>query len=127
MAPARSRDGRARAGKQFGMTSLVASLVIGGLLLLGTPIAATAQASVAGISAADRDDYARKAAAELRDWQRKLHDFRERAPTGGTAARAAAETDLTNAWTDIEAASDRLQTMGAAGWESAQAAFEKAS
>jgi hypothetical protein len=63
----------------------------------------------------------------MQEWQRKLHDFSEKARANGQEASDAAGKDLNKAWSKVEAASRDLQTAGADGWDSAKAAFEKAS
>ena len=63
----------------------------------------------------------------MQEWQRKLHDFSEKAAAKGKEAGNAAENDLNKAWTKADAASRKLQTVGAEGWESAKTSFEKAS
>jgi hypothetical protein len=121
------------------MRILTASIVIGPLVLLGALPAAAGQSTLAlgsgtpirlaagGDSTADRDTYTQKARAEMQEWQRKLHDFGEKAAAKGKEAGNAAENDLNEAWTKAEAASRQLQTVGAEGWESARTSFEKAS
>ena len=63
----------------------------------------------------------------MQEWQRKLHDFSVRAEANGKEAGNAADTDLQKAWTRTEAASRRLQTVGAEGWDRARTSFEQAS
>jgi len=121
------------------MRILTAAIVIGPLMLVGAPLAAAGQSSLApGSSAAvqlaaddsstpDRDTYVHKAQGEVREWQRKLHDLGEKTEAKGKEAGNAAENDLNSAWDRTEAESRRLQTVGAEGWESAKASFEKAS
>jgi hypothetical protein len=121
------------------MRILTASIVIGPLVLLGALPAAAGQSTLAlgsgtpirlaagGDSTANRDTYTQKARAEMQEWQRKLHDFGEKAAAKGKEAGNAAENDLNEAWTKAEAASRQLQTVGAEGWESARTSFEKAS
>ena len=121
------------------MKLLAASLVMGPLLLIGAlPVGAgqlsvvpgssvRVQIAAAGDSAADRDTYRRKAQEDLREWQRRLRDFGDKVEAKGKATGNAADSDLNQAWSNTEAASDRLQTVGAEGWESAKTSFEKAS
>jgi ribosomal protein L7/L12 len=121
------------------MKLLTASIVIGPLMVIGALSAvagqsaqalgsrAAVQVAAAADSAADRESYARKAQDELREWQHKLREFGDQAAASGKAAGNAANDDLNQARTKAEAASDRLQTVGAEGWESAKASFEKAS
>jgi hypothetical protein len=84
-------------------------------------LAANANATV------DRDTYLQRARDEMQEWRRKLHDFSAKAEANGKEAGNAAETDLNKAWTKTEAASRRLQTVGAEGWQRAKTSFEKAS
>jgi len=121
------------------MRILTASIVIGPLMLIGALPAAAGQSALAlgsgasvrfaaaGDSTADRDTYTRAARDEMQEWQRKLHDFSERAEAKGKEVGNAAENDLNQAWAKAEAASRQLQTVGAEGWESAKTSFEKAS
>ena len=121
------------------MRILNASIVIGPLMLIGALPAAAGQSTPAlgsgapvrvaagGDTTADRDTYTQKAKDEMQEWQQKLHDFSEKAEAKGKEAGNAAEVDLNKAWTKAEAASRKLQTVGADGWESAKTSFEKAS
>ena len=121
------------------MRILNASIVIGALMLIGALPAAAGQSPPAlgsgapvrvaagGDTTADRDTYTQKAKDETQEWQQKLHDFSEKAEAKGKEAGNAAEVDLNKAWTKAEAASRKLQTVGADGWESAKTSFEKAS
>lgn len=121
------------------MKLFVVSFLVGSLVLVGTLLAAADQSTsrpgssvpvrlaVARDSAADREVYSQEAQNQLRQWQRKLRDFGDKAKGGGKAADAAARDELQRAWTNAEAASDRLQAMDAAGWDSAKSSFEKAS
>jgi hypothetical protein len=118
------------------MRILTASIVIGPLMLVGTLPAAAGPAIAADApvrlaagdaSTADRDTYTQRARNEMQEWQRKLHDFDERAEAKGQKAGDAAEHDLHAAWKRVEAAGHKLQTASAEGWESAKVSFEKAS
>jgi len=121
------------------MRILSAAMVIGPLVLIGALHAAAGQSTLAlgsgapiqlaagGDSTADRDTYTQKARDEMQEWQRKLHDFSEKAEAKGKEAGDAAGNDLNKAWTKAKAASSRLQTVGAEGWESAKTSFEEAS
>ena len=120
------------------MRMLAASIVIGPLLLIGA-LPAAGQATLAlgsgapvqlaagADSTADRDTYTQKAREEMQEWQRKLHDFSEKAAAKGKQLDKAAKNDLNKAWTKAKAASSRLQTAGAEGWASAKTSFEEAS
>ncbi|MGC2201257.1 MAG: hypothetical protein WA633_14065 [Stellaceae bacterium] len=107
-------------------------MLIGGLpaagqstLTLGS--GAPVQLAAGGDSTADRDTYTQKARDEMQEWQRKLHDFSAKAEAKGQEAGNAAENDLNKAWAQAEAASRKLQTVGAESWESAKTSFEEAS
>ena len=89
--------------------------------------AAQVKMAEADASAADRATYAQKARADLQAWRVKLDQFGERAKAESNAARKTASEDLNKAWTKAKEASARLETAGAADWESAKAAFKKAS
>lgn len=120
------------------MRILTASIVIGPLMLIGALPAAGQSTLALGSSApvllaagndtpADRDTYTQQALEEMQEWQRKLHDFSEKAEAKGKEAANAAENDLNKAWTKADAASSKLQTVGAESWESAKTSFEEAS
>jgi hypothetical protein len=121
------------------MRILIVSVVIGPLMLIGALPGAAGQSTVAldteapvrlaagDDSTADRDTYAQRAQHEMQEWQQKLHDSGEKAETDAKTAGNAAENDLNKAWTKAEAASRKLQAVGAEGWDSAQASYEKAS
>jgi len=121
------------------MRIVTASILIGSLTLLGTlPVAAGQSAfapsphtflrlAAADASTGDRDTYTRKAHDDVREWQKKLQDFGKKTEAAGKETGKAAESDLNLAWTKTEAASRRLETAGADGWDSAKMAFEKAS
>jgi uncharacterized membrane protein len=120
------------------MRIITTSIVIGSLMLIGAlPAAgqsnpAPATSAPVGLAAggntpADRDTYTQQARDEMQKWQRKLHDFSEKAEAKGKEAANAAENDLNAAWTKAEAASRRLQTVGAEGWDRARTSFEQAS
>jgi hypothetical protein len=121
------------------MRMLTVSIVIGPLVLIGTLPAAAGQSTVAlGSGApvlfvagndapADRDTYTQQARDKMQEWRRKLHDFSEKAEAKGKEAGNAAGNDLNKAWTKAEAASSKLQTVGAESWESAKTSFEEAS
>jgi hypothetical protein len=118
---------------------LAASMVIGSLVLFGALPAAAGRSTLSpGASApvrvaangdptVDEDTYLQKARNEMQEWRRKLPDFSAKVEGNGKEAGNAAETDLNKAWTRTEAASRRLQTVGADGWDSAKTSFEEAS
>jgi hypothetical protein len=120
------------------MRMLTVSIVIGPLMLIGAlPAAgqstlalgsgAPVQLAAGADSAADRDTYTQMALDEIQKWQGKLHNFGEKAAAKRKQLDSAAENDLNKAWAKVKAASSRLQTVGAEGWESAKTSFEEAS
>ena len=121
------------------MRMLTVSIAIGPLVLIGALPAPAGQSTLAlGSGApvqlaadndtpADRDTYTQQVRDKMQEWQRKLHDFSEKAEAKGKEAGNAAENDLSKAWTKAEAASGKLQTVGAESWESAKPSFEEAS
>lgn len=120
------------------MKLVTTSIVIGPLLLFGALSAAAQlpgargaetaiQLAVAGDPAGDRDSYTQKARDDMQEWQRKLHGAGDTVATKGKEVGNAADDDLNQAWAKAKAASDKLQTMGAEGWDSAKASFEQAS
>ena len=121
------------------MRMLTASIVIGSLVLFGALPAAAGQSTLSpGASApvrlaangdptVDKDTYLQRARKEMQEWRRRLHDFSARAEANGKGTGNTAETDLNKAWTRTEAASRKLQTVGAEGWDHAKASFEQAS
>jgi hypothetical protein len=121
------------------MRMRTASIVIGSIALIGALPAAAGQSTISPSASAtvrlaansdatvDRETYMQRARGDMQEWRRKLHQFREKAGVSGKEAGSAAETDLNKAWTKTEAASRRLQTAGAEGWDHAKASFEQAS
>ena len=109
------------------MRIFTASIVIGPLMLIGALPTAAGYSTLAigsgapvrlaagGDSTADRDTYTQKARDEMQGWERKLRDFSEKAKAKGKEAGNAAENDRNKA----EAASRKLETVGAEGWEPA--------
>jgi hypothetical protein len=116
-----------------------AATVIGSLLLIGLigtlpaagqsiqPTGSAASVRTASVSTTDRDTYVQKAREEMQQWQLKLHDFSEKTRAKATEANTAAQNDFNTAWTEADAATQKLQTAGAADWESAKSSFSKAS
>jgi uncharacterized membrane protein len=118
------------------MRLLIASIVIGPLMLIGTLPEAVGQSSSSGTQTqsaagsnapADRDTYTQKARDDMQQWQQKLRDFSENAKAKGQQAGNAAENELNAAWTKTQAEAQKLQTAGAEGWQSAKTSYEKAS
>jgi len=121
------------------MKLLNAAIVVGSVIAIATLAIATSRSAlaygseapirlaVAGTSTPDRDSYAQKARAEVKEWQRKLHDFGEEAKAKGQEASATAAKELDKAWTKAEAAARDLQAASADGWDGAKATYESAS
>jgi hypothetical protein len=118
------------------MRLLVASIVIGPLMLIGALSEAAGQSSPSGTqiqspagsnSTAGRDTYSQKVRDDMQEWQQKLHDFSERAKAKGQQAGNAAENELNAAWAKTQAEAHKLQAATAEAWESAKASYEKAS
>ena len=123
------------------MRILPTSTVVGSLLLIGLigtlpaagqlvqPTQPTASLRVAAVadSKAERDTYVQKARNEVQEWQRKLHDLREKTRTKNSEANITAQNDFKTAWTEAQDAFHKLETVGAEDWESAKISFNKAS
>jgi hypothetical protein len=115
-----------------------ASIIIAPLVLIGALPAAAQSTPPLGSGApirlaaddgstTDRDSFTQKAQTEMQDWQQKLHDFGQQAATKGQEAGSAAQNGLNDAWIKAKAASRKLQTVGAEGWQGAKTSYEKAS
>lgn len=117
------------------MKMLIAPLAAGSLLVFGTlPALAAAPAvhdriQVADTSdfAAKKDEYVKKSNDDMQIWQKRVHDFGEKAKSDGQKAGDAAKVQLDRAWRDTKAASVKLQEAGEDGWASARSAYERAS
>lgn len=121
------------------MRILTAAFVFTPLMLIGalpalagqpvslSPSNAPVRLAADTASTKDHDTYLQRAKDELQEWQRKLHDFGEQAKTKGQTTSNSAGGELNEAWSKTEAASHRLQTASADGWESARISFENAS
>jgi ABC-type sugar transport system substrate-binding protein len=117
------------------MRILSASTVAGSLLLAAlvalsaTGLSAQSASSVrvASVSTADRETYVQQAREEMQQWQLKLKDFSDKTRTKATDANIAAQKDFNEAWAEADVASQKLETAGAADWESAKSSFKKAS
>ncbi len=68
---------------------------------------------------AKKDAYMQRSKDEMRDWQKKLHDFGAKGRDGGAAG-------LRKAWSKAELESHKLDAARAEGWESARRSFEEA-
>lgn len=107
-------------------------LLIAALPAIGQPISPRAGGAPVHLVAeqdfgAKKDEYVRRMKDEMRDWQKKIHDFGERAEDKGHEASDATKAGLRDAWAKTETESRRLESAGAEGWESAKSAFETAS
>lgn len=89
----------------------------------GAPIRLVAD----GDFGAKKDEYVQRSKAEMREWQRKMHDAGETAGAKGQEASAATKSALRDAWAKTEAESRKLEAASAEGWDSATSSFEKAS
>ncbi len=103
-------------------------LLSGALFLAGVAPSwsQTAPSTDAATVAVDRNGYLQTVKLRMADWRVKLADLGERASKATTAAGKGAETDISEAWARVELAADRLDAAGAAGWEDAKAAYERA-
>jgi hypothetical protein len=104
--------------------------LIGALPAAGQSIQPTQPAASSGVAAAadwkaERDTYLQKARDEVQEWQRRQHDFREK--TRNSEANIKTRKHFYTAWTEVENASRKLETVGAEDWESAKVSFHKAS
>jgi type IV secretory pathway VirB10-like protein len=115
------------------MRILVASVVLGPLLLSGVPRVAVAQSAappppipLPADNDADRGPYTQNAQEDMDQWQQKLHDFGEKAKATGQQGAAAAKENLDTAFTKAKVAAEGLKTAGANGWQNAKMSFEKA-
>jgi hypothetical protein len=119
---------------EVGARALVITVVIGQFLMFGAAAAdqlvsgdSRIQSAAAGDSSTDRQTYTRKAHADMREWQQKLHDFGEKADVGGQKIGHTTGDDLNKALADAEVASRRLQTASDEEWTDAKSSFEQAS
>jgi len=115
------------------MRVLAAALLCLPLLLPGAlPAAAQSNGST------DRDSYAKQAQDQVELWKQKLGDagdkvgstgkeVGQKAAATGKDAGDAAEKHLKQAWRKTQEAAGKLQTAGDKGWDSAKAAYERAS
>jgi len=116
------------------MRVFAVALVCAPLLLAGT-LPAAAQSSS---GSTDRDSYTKQAEDQVQLWKQKLGDAGDKAASTGkdVGQKAAAtgkdagdtaEKHLKQAWHKTQEAADKLQTAGGKGWDSAKAAYERAS
>jgi hypothetical protein len=116
--------------------SFVASILVGSFMLVGVLPAATSrsissdtpiQLAAGSDSTTDKDTYTQKARDDLQEWQRKLHDFSEKAETAGRRDASEAEHDLNAAWKKTQGELRQLQAASSEDWEAAKSSYEKAS
>lgn len=116
------------------MRLLVASFVIGPLVLIGVQQASGQPASsgsqyhlvVGGDSTTDRETFARDAGDEMREWRRKLRSFDEMAKAKGHEADSSTNAALNAAWIKLRTDENKLRIATADDWDAAKASFEKA-
>lgn len=118
------------------MKMLTAALAIAPFLLAGAP-GASAQSS-AGNGSTDKDSYTHQAQEQVELWKEKLGDAGDKvgsagkdvgnkASATGKDVSEATEKHLKQAWSKTQEAADKLQNTGDKGWQSAKAAYERAS
>ena len=112
----------------------MASIVVAPLMLFGAMHTAQSissgariQLAAGGDSTFHRYTYIQKARGATHEWQKKLHDFSEKAKAKGQEEGIAAENELNAAWTKADVEQHKLQSASAEGWVSAKISFEKAS
>lgn len=118
------------------MRILFAPIVIGTLAITGvSPAGAQSKPADKATSvglftspdpAADRNSYTQQARDQVRNWEKRLHDFDAKAQVKATAAEANASKELNDAWTETKSASSELETAAEADWDGAKASFKKA-
>jgi hypothetical protein len=111
---------------------VIATLVLAGALPAAAQSKPASGQTTVGVATprdptAERETTMQRARDEMGIWQQKLNDFTTRAEGRGTAAQAKAIKALDSAWAETKAASARLEAAGAADWDSAKAAYRKAS
>ncbi len=120
------------------MNVLLATLIVGPSVLAGAahaelaahnPLLASSSAihAVAMANPADRKTYVRKKEAKMEEWRSKIGHFAERTQANATAAGDAAAHEIHLAWSHVEQTSAKLDVVGEDGWDSAKAAYERAS
>jgi ABC-type sugar transport system substrate-binding protein len=107
--------------------SLLLAALVGTLSATGLSAQSASSVRVASVSTADRETYVQQAREEMQQWQLKLKDFSDKTRTKATDANIAAQKDFNEAWAEADVASQKLETAGAADWESAKSSFKKAS
>ncbi len=120
------------------MKVLLAALIVGPSVLAGAAHAELAAHNrllasyssihvVAMANPADRTTYLRKKDSKMEEWRSEIGHFAERTQEKATAAGDAASHEIHIAWSHVEQASAKLDVAGEDGWDSAKAAYERAS
>jgi hypothetical protein len=81
---------------------------------------AVVQAVTVTPPATDHDSYLQKTHGELLMWRARIDEF-------GSNTKTTADRDFHSAWVHMQDTAATLQTVGAEGWASARASYEKAS
>jgi hypothetical protein len=96
--------------KDVALRTILASIAIAPLMLLGAMHTAQSissdariQLAAGGHSTFNRDTYTQRARGAMHEWQQKLHDFSEKAKAKGQEEGNAAENELNAAWTKADA------------------------
>jgi hypothetical protein len=116
------------------MRTLIASIVVGPLMLIGVqqvagqPTSSGSQSHLVadGNSTAERETYTRGAGDEMREWRQKLQNFDETAKAEGHEAGTSADNALNAAWIKVRAEENKLRVATAEDWDLAKVSFEKA-
>jgi hypothetical protein len=112
--------------EDFEMNILLATLVVGPLVLAGAaqaelavsnPLGASPSAIhlVAVANPADRKIYIWKKDSRMEEWRSKIGHFAEHTQANATAAGDAASHEIQGAWSHVERASAKLDAAGEGG------------
>jgi hypothetical protein len=105
------------------MRLLVATIIACPLLLAGAlPAAATSAPDTLQLAAdwnGDRDAYMERVRNDMREWERKAHDY-------GTRADDRARADLDHAWDRVREESHHLEHADANDWDRVRNSYERA-
>jgi hypothetical protein len=118
------------------MQHLATYELIGAFLMIGVSQAApesTAPANPAATNApvatgavpSDRQTFTRKAEADMKMWDIRLHAIGSGALSKGSAVGAKADSELQAAWTGAQGATRRLETATSEGWQDTKAFYER--
>jgi hypothetical protein len=137
--PSVDSDAGWRNTKEIAVKIVIASLVIGPLMLSGAVVAFadspafsigsehSVQLAASGDATGDRDSFVQGARKKTAEWQLKLQALNDKAEANGKAAADTAQDDLHKAWVKVESASHQLETASGDGWNDAKTAFDTAS